>query len=773
MKNKFKSKVDNLKFLQKKLKSARIPSFKLYIIKKNNLKKISLRIFDDMNKSSIYIIRSSAYQEDQKNNSFAGHFDSFICSKGEGLGQISNYVIRIAKKFKEKKKKTNKIFVQEYINDAKISGVLFTKDPNDGSNYYVLNYNKGTETDVITSGRKGNTSTIYISHFLKSTKKNWVNNLIKLSKELEKKFVYDSLDIEFAINKKNKVFLLQVRPLNVKKIIQPDITKQKQILLSIKRKIKNSFKKHPYLLGKNNLLGVMPDWNPAEMIGIKPKTLAKSLYEELITDGTWAYQRDNYGYKNLRSFHLMDTYGPTPFIDIRVCFNSFIPKGLDKKISEKLVNFYLNKLKTHPHNHDKIEFEIVYSCLTFDFDRNKSELLQKFNTKEIKIIKKSLKELTNNIINGKNGFWLRDLLKIKELEKRQKIILHSNQSIEKKVFWLIEDCKRFGTLPFAGLARVGFIAIQILNSLRRKNLINNDQMRNFMESLSTEAKEMNKFFNKNNINVFLKKYGHLRPGTYEITSFRYDERPSLYFKKTSEKNIEEKIKNFKISYDQMMKIEKSLKKIGYTYEPLSLFSFLKKAIESREKLKFIFTKSVSDSLSLIKKMGLKYGINYNDLSFIDYKVFKNNINNTNIKEIIKANIKYNKLKYKENLFIKLPYLIKSPDDVYYFELDRSVPNFITNKKIIANTVCSLKNKYNLKNKIVFIKNADPGYDWLFTHQISGLVTEYGGVNSHMSIRANEIGLPAIIGAGNQLFEKWKQFKKLELDCKNKTVSKIQ
>ena len=88
-------------------------------------------------------------------------------------------------------------------------------------------------------------------------------------------------------------------------------------------------------------------------------------------------------------------------------------------------------------------------------------------------------------------------------------------------------------------------------------------------------------------------------------------------------------------------------------------------------------------------------------------------------------------------------------------------------------MCSLKNKYNLKNKIVFIKNADPGYDWLFTHQISGLVTEYGGVNSHMSIRANEIGLPAIIGAGNQLFEKWKQFKKLELDCKNKTVSKIQ
>ena len=28
---------------------------------------------------------------------------------------------------------------------------------------------------------------------------------------------------------------------------------------------------------------------------------------------------------------------------------------------------------------------------------------------------------------------------------------------------------------------------------------------------------------------FLKKYGHLRPGTYDILSPRYDEAPDLYF----------------------------------------------------------------------------------------------------------------------------------------------------------------------------------------------------------------------------------------------------
>ena len=37
----------------------------------------------------------------------------------------------------------------------------------------------------------------------------------------------------------------------------------------------------------------MPDWNPAEMIGIKPKALALSLYQELITDFIWAKKRKN------------------------------------------------------------------------------------------------------------------------------------------------------------------------------------------------------------------------------------------------------------------------------------------------------------------------------------------------------------------------------------------------------------------------------------------------------------------------------------------------
>ena len=77
---------------------------------------------------------------------------------------------------------------------------------------------------------------------------------------------------------------------------------------------------------------------------------------------------------------------------------------------------------------------------------------------------------------------------------------------------------------------------------------------------------------------------------------------------------------------------------------------------------------------------------------------------------------------------------------------------------------------DLNGKIVMIENGDPGYDWVFTRNIGGLITKYGGVASHMSIRCAELAVPAAIGCGQQLFEKVVRSDKLLLDCKNKRIS---
>ena len=69
------------------------------------------------------------------------------------------------------------------------------------------------------------------------------------------------------------------------------------------------------------------------------------------------------------------------------------------------------------------------------------------------------------------------------------------------------------------------------------------------------------------------------------------------------------------------------------------------------------------------------------------------------------------------------------------------------------------------SEIVLLENADPGYDFIFSYKIKGLVTRYGGANSHMSIRCLELGIPAAIGVGSKDFERIKSSHSIEINCK--------
>jgi phosphoenolpyruvate-protein kinase (PTS system EI component) len=108
-------------------------------------------------------------------------------------------------------------------------------------------------------------------------------------------------------------------------------------------------------------------------------------------------------------------------------------------------------------------------------------------------------------------------------------------------------------------------------------------------------------------------------------------------------------------------------------------------------------------------------------------------------------------------------------------MQRSFPNFIGNKRIEAEVIeltPHMSKIPSLENKIVCIEGADPGYDWIFTRAIAGLITKYGGANSHMAIRSAEYNLPAAIGCGEQPYERVLNAKKCLLDCQGKRLEPI-
>ena len=113
----------------------------------------------------------------------------------------------------------------------------------------------------------------------------------------------------------------------------------------------------------------------------------------------------------------------------------------------------------------------------------------------------------------------------------------------------------------------------------------------------------------------------------------------------------------------------------------------------------------------------------------------------------------------------MPETIIKADDVFYFFEKAGKTNFVTSKSTTGKIMfVSLKNNLNLNGKIAVIESADPGYDFIFNANIQGLITKYGGANSHMSIRCSELNIPAAIGVGNKVYENLKKASSVELNC---------
>ena len=214
----------------------------------------------------------------------------------------------------------------------------------------------------------------------------------------------------------------------------------------------------------------------------------------------------------------------------------------------------------------------------------------------------------------------------------------------------------------------------------------------------------------------------------------------------------------------MREIVKLLEAHGLEPDPVGLLNFMQAGIELRELAKFHFTRNLSDTLALITEVGAQHEFDLEDLAYCDIAIFKElHVAATNSRDILKRSIEQGKSRYSESMKIILPPLISKPDDIWSFEWPETSPNFITQKQVTA-PIAGCGARERLTGAIVCIPNADPGFDWLFSYPIAGLITAWGGANSHMAIRAGELGIPALIGAGDILYRRLSAAKRLYLDC---------
>jgi phosphohistidine swiveling domain-containing protein len=660
------------------------------------------------------------------------------------------------------------VLVQPMVTDAVVSGVASGRDHVTGGPYRVVNWSSGPDTAQVTSGRSPDVRTWYgLPEADTSALPLELQPLIPLLDEIEE-LVGDGFEIEFAVSASLGLVLFQLRSfaglavatVTARQLLQP----VRDQLAEVIERSRDGRTARP-LAGGPTVLGAMPDWNPAEMIGTRPRRLAASIYCSLITDEVWARARVRYGYRDVTGTPLLVDLGGIPLVDVRASAASLVPADVPPGTAGRLVDHYVSHLADSPHLHDKFEFEVTLSAWTPGAaDWIESNLAEVLDLRERELLSASLSSLTDDIVAGARP-WKADLRALRGLELgRERARALPAGSLERIDALL--DCTRVcGTLPFAGLARAAFVATQILYQAVGCGAVTSEARDALLGQASAVTSGLVNQLRQLSCVEFLARYGYLRPGTYDILSPRYDEQPDRYLGAYSAEVAEVRATSFEDVDLDLGRLDAALAGCGLGFDADTFGDFALCTVHGREVGKLEFTRNLSDALVDLGVWGESVGLSRDDVSHLRIDdILAGPVDPVRLREQVAEG----REEHSRALTVVLPPLLRGEEDVWSFEMPANVPNFITRRRALAK-VADVAAGDDPTGCIAFIPSADPGYDWIFARGVAGLVTAYGGVNSHMAIRAREFDLPAVTGVGEARYKQWVAATEIELDAGSQIV----
>ncbi|MDA0266994.1 MAG: PEP-utilizing enzyme [Cyanobacteria bacterium] len=740
----------------------------------------------------LIVIRSSTATEDSASYSGAGRFHSQLDIDVEDHQSIISGVECVIASYQRDGRTIDdrdEILVQEQIQGLRFSGVMLTRDPSSGAPYYVINFECDSgRSDVVTSGIAGKLRTVFqswdtpVKHLEKE-----IAQIIALGTELRQLTYDDALDIEFGCSSSGTLYLFQVRPMTMLVARRGLFDKD---LGGIRRAATEHFlersQENPSLLGSSVLFANMSDWNPAEMIGTEPKPLSLSMYQLLVGNWAWAEARALIGYRDVGPEPLIHAFGGRPYVDVRASLNSFLPKNLDDKIGACWVENCMSRLAASPYLQDKIEFDITVTCLAFDWCDHADRMVEAgLSSIQITNFKQQLGELTQKIVSGAihpipDQMRLVEQLNVFRAECSRIDCLNLAASA-RRVQMLLDRCARWGIVPFAILARYGFIAMSLLRSLRDVGVFSDAEYDYILRAIPTVAGQLTKDLHayaegQKSLSEMIAEYGHLRPHSYDITSPSYADQPGMLLSGmpiTPHHEVQWEEVEAMLS-PRISDIARRLSDLELDITVAQLFTFLKTAIAGRERAKFEFMKTINDAIEAIAAFGNFLDLSRDDMSYVpvhEILRFAHDSLSGATSSRLRRIVAYRRKRQELTRALRLPDVIVNASNFDGFEQHEGKPNYVTRGKVVA-SVCLVEQfqpDLELAGKIVAIRAADPGFDWILGHAIAGLITEYGGVASHMAIRAAEFGLPAAIGCGSIIFESALRATRIELDCANERI----
>jgi glutamine kinase len=703
------------------------------------------------------IVRSSAVVEGA---SEAGHY--LTVPRVRGAAALAAAVDRVFASYGAAGA-GDEVLVQPELGDVTSAGVGTTHDAMTGAPYAVVSWADNTNT--VTSGGKGDVQTWRGAAYRPWGKEGPgpVPGVVALLAELQEETGHGALAVEWAVTRRGGLVLLQVSPLAVGE--QLDVGTHAALLRDVEGALLASFTRPG--LGTRHGCGVMPDWNPAELLGPRPRPLARALFKCLITDVAWARGRSRYGYRGVDGPLLVDLEGLL-YVDVRASATSLTPQDLPEDVAARFVEAWVEELQSKPHLHDKVESTIFVPSLGLRTPGRVEEQRELgFGGEDVDQLRTALARLTSRMVDGPT--WSADLARVEQVAG-----LASDRDDGPGLLARLTVCRDDGAVPFAGLARCAFTGREMLEDLVHEGVLSVDERVAFIAGLDLVSGQLRRDVQELSADEVLARYGHLRPGTWDIRAARYDEDPETYLgaPPAADRAVAPPAA-FAASVAQLDRIATLLEERGLTTTAPRLLTFVAASLRGRERAKFLLSRVLSDVLRDLARLGERLGLSRDDLSYVGDVRVLGELTGAPAQDraVLEAAIAAGREQHERMRWIELPPVLWSAREIWAFTLPVLQPTFVTDGRVQAR-LARVDEGESPDGCIALIEAADPGYDWVLTRDVRGLITAWGGVNSHMAVRAIESGLPAAIGVGLARFRELAKADVVELDAGARTVAVV-
>lgn len=730
------NKAASLQFLKKN--HFKIP--KTYVVQENafsGFTKHEKTVLEQLRKEierlpeDLYAVRSSTNLEDAADFSHAGQFETFLNVRGKS--RLLDAVVNVwksaipkdndtyFKKTGSQKAITCAVIIQKMV-DSKLAGVSFSKNPVNNLHETIIEAVEGSGENLV---QKGETPVRWVYKKGKLVKGEAAYKEIKLiekiaqtTAQLKKKF-HNDVDIEWAYDGTD-LYFLQIRSVTANTNLP--IYSNKMAKEMLPGQIKP-------LVWSLNIPLVNGTWIELleKVIGkskVKPEDLAKSFYYRT--------------YFNVTNLAVV-------FAEFGVPFESIEEMMLDEN---KTKHTFKPGVKTIKHTFRLLKF--IWGILKFE-----KQFLKEFPTLKSKVMElDSEVENSGEIINQFNVLYNNLFVTARKLTHFNILTPLLMRAYSKKMG---EKLKKIGLTSREVDFNIDFPEIKKLSPLSKMAEIKEmfDKLPEGVKNRASTYKQVSELEETQHIyyllQQFLKEFGHLSESGNDISHKKWEEEPEFVFEmiiesvdvKNNSKNVP--FVDLKIPFLKRRKYHQSYLKAGR-------FALYREQISSL----YIY------GYGLFRKLYLKVADDFVEKGILNKREDIFYLNNEEVQEILeekktnllnwKKAIENRKAEYEKTKDVILPSVIYGDEapvveqgSIKNFDGVSTSPGTFKGKTKVVNHISDFEKV--VEGDVVIIPFSDVSWTPALV-KAGAIISESGGMLSHCSIIAREMGIPAVVSVDN-------------------------